>query len=295
MFEPSIEAPDFAGIKAWINSKPLKIEDLRGKVVLVDFWSYTCINCQRTLPYLKKWHEKYAKDGLVIIGVHSPEFGFEKDVENVKKAVKELGIEYAVAVDSDMKTWDEYSNRYWPAKYLVNKDGYVAYLQFGEGAYGQTEAAIQGQLGIKKALGKEEYPDYLFDQSPETYTGFLKNLGLGSGLACDKDGCNVYIDSGDHEMDVIYPHGQWSQEKDYLELKKSPGILFYRFNAREVNMVVEPLEKAEAEIFVDGKKADKIRMDEPRMYNVFKDKKYGDRELSVTFNGKVRVYVYTFG
>jgi thiol-disulfide isomerase/thioredoxin len=295
MFEPSIKAPEFEGIKEWINSKPLTIEELKGKVVLVDFWSYTCVNCLRALPYLKELHKKYAKDGLVIIGVHSPEFSFEKDVSKVKKAVKELGIEYAVAVDSDMKTWDSYANRYWPAKYLINREGYVAYLYFGEGAYGQTEMAIQNQLGVKKPLGKETYPDYMFDQSPETYTGFIKNEGLGSGLACDKDGCNVYIDPGDHEMDFVYPHGQWVQEKEYLELKRTPGSLDYRFNAREVNMVIEPLEKAEASILVDGKKAGKIKIDEAGMYNVFKDKKYGDRELSVTFNGKVRVYAYTFG
>ncbi len=295
MFDPSVKAPELEGIKAWINSKPLTIEELKGKVVLVDFWSYTCINCLRTIPYLKAWHDKYSKDGLVIIGVHSPEFSFEKDVENVKKAVKELGIEYAVAVDSDMKTWDTYANRYWPAKYIINRDGYVAYLHFGEGSYGQTEMAIQGQLGVKKSIGKEQHPDYLFDQSPETYTGFAKNYGLGSGLACDKDGCNVYMDPGEHGMNIVYPHGQWVQESEYLELKKAPGILNYRFSAREANMVIEPLEKCDADIFVDGKKAGKLKIDQGKMYNVFSDKKYGDHELSVTFNGKVRVYAYTFG
>jgi len=295
MFEPSVKTPELEGIKAWINSKPLTMDQLKGKVVLIDFWSYTCVNCLRTLPYLKAWHEKYAKNGLVIIGVHSPEFSFEKDVESVRKAVKELGIEYAVAVDSDMETWNAFSNGYWPAKYIINQDGYVAYLHFGEGAYGQTEAAIQEQLGVKKPLGKEAHPDYMFDQSPETYAGFGKNLGLGSGLACDKDGCNIYIDLGEHDMNVIYPHGQWVQEKEYLELQKAPGILAYRFTAREANMVIEPLEKCDADIFVDGKAAGKIKLDKAGMYNVFKDKKYGDHELSVTFSGKVRVYAYTFG
>lgn len=291
-----MRAPEFQGIRAWINTKPLTMRALKGKVVLVDFWTYTCINCIRTLPYLKKWHEKYAKKGLVIIGVHSPEFDFEKDVDNVSAAVKAAGIEYPVAVDSDMGTWNAYSNRYWPAKYLIDKQGYVAYIHFGEGGYEQTEKAIQSRLGTRAKAEKAAQQAYKFGQSPETYAGFTKNYGLGSGMACDDKGCNAYIDPGEHTLNTIYPHGRWEQEGEYLELEEAPGKLAYRFNAREVNMVMEPVGAvAKAEVFIDGKKKATLKIDGPRMYTVFKDKKYGEHELDVVFQDPVRVYAYTFG
>jgi thiol-disulfide isomerase/thioredoxin len=289
-------APEFAGIKAWINSGPLTMDGLKGKVVLVDFWTYTCINCTRSIPYLKRWHERYSKKGLVVVGVHSPEFGFEGDVENVRRAVKELGIGYPVAADSERESWDAFTNQYWPAKYLIDKEGDVQYVHFGEGGYAQTEARIQELLGIDEKLGKEEFAGYAFDQSPETYAGFGANDGLGSGLACDDSGCDRYVDSGEHDRDVIYPDGEWVQEKDFLELTKAPGKIGYRFNARQVNVVVEPLEKgASAEVLIDGKNPQKITLDAPRAYTVFQDKKYLEGELSIAFKGKVRIYTFTFG
>jgi thiol-disulfide isomerase/thioredoxin len=296
MFDFKIKTPEFKGIKAWINSKPLKIEKLKGKVVLIDFWTYTCINCIRSTPFLKKWHEKYSKKGLVIIGVHSPEFQFEKNVKNVQKAVKELGIKYPVAVDSNMETWRAFDNMYWPAKYIINKEGFIVDVNFGEGHYSKTESTLQQLLGISKKREKEPYMGYMFDQSPETYAGFARNTGLGSGLVCDKSGCNAYVDQNEHLLNVIYPDGRWEQEKEYLELKKAPGKLSYRFNAREVNMVMAPVgKKSKADIFINNRKKKSITIDKSIMYNVFKDKKYGDRELSIVFHGKVRVYVYTFG
>jgi hypothetical protein len=204
---------------------------------------------------LKKWHEKYSKHGLVIVGVHTPEFGFEKKLENVKREVKKLGIGYPVALDPDMKTWDAYDNHYWPAKFLVDKDGFISYVHFGEGNYGQTEMAIQMALGIRKKIEKDSFPGYLFDQSPETYAGYGRNFGLGSGLICDKSGCNVYVDPGDHVVNTIYPAGQWVQEKEYIELKKLPGKVSYKFNAREANVVMSPVGKpVNATIFIDNKK-----------------------------------------
>ena len=289
-------APEFEGISAWINTKPLSMEKLRGKVVLIDFWTYTCINCLRTLPYIKKWHEKYSKKGLVIVGVHTPEFRFEADPENVKAAVKELGIKYPVALDADMQTWEAFDNHYWPAKFLIDKEGFVSYVHFGEGGYEQTEKGIQKALGIKDKLEEEKPLGYMFDQSPESYAGFAKCVGLGSGLVCDQSGCSVYIDPGDHAMNTIYPNGQWVQEKEYIELKKAPGTIAYRFNARQVNIVMEPVqEPADAEIYIDGKKTGRITIDEPKTYTVFIGPKYGDRELSMVFFGNVRVYALTFG
>ncbi|MEW6749270.1 MAG: redoxin domain-containing protein [Candidatus Micrarchaeota archaeon] len=291
-----VRAPELEGIIAWLNSGPLTLESLKGKVVLIDFWTYTCINCRRTLPHLMDWHKRYAKDGLVIIGVHSPEFEFEKSVQNVKSAVKRLGIGYPVAVDSDMATWRRFDNHYWPAKYLIDRNGFISHAYFGEGNYNETEMMIQEALGKKTRITKEEPLSYLFDQSPEAYAGFSKNSGLGSGLVCDKSGCNVYIDPGDHTLNVIYPHGQWMQEREYLELKKGPGKISYKFNAREANVVLAPLGKpVNADVYVDGKKSKPIKIDHPDMYNVFKDGSYKDRELEVVFDQPVRLYAFTFG
>ncbi|MFH0737262.1 MAG: redoxin domain-containing protein [Candidatus Micrarchaeota archaeon] len=295
-FIAKIPAREFQGITSWINSGPISIKDLKGKVVLLEFWTYTCINCLRTLSHVKGWHEKYSKDGLVVIGVHSPEFEFEKSVANVKKAVERLGIRYPVAVDSDMSSYDAYDAQCWPARFMIDKEGFLCYVQFGEGNYSQTETEIQTQLGVSKKMEKEEYSGYMFDQSPEEYAGFAKNSGIGSGLACDKDGCNVYIDPGPHERDVIYPHGRWVQEKDYLELKKAPGKVSYRFNAREANVVLVPLgNPVKADVFINEKKIGEVTVDSPRMYTVFRDKDYAIRELALIFNGPVRVYAFTFG
>ena len=140
------QAAEITRIDAWINSDPLKISDLRGQVVLIDFWTYTCVNCVRTLPYLREWHAKYADHGLVMIGVHTPEFEFEKDFANVKKAVEDFEIEWAVALDNDYGTWRAYENRYWPAKYLIDQNGVVRYTHFGEGAYAETEETIRRLL-----------------------------------------------------------------------------------------------------------------------------------------------------
>ncbi len=296
MFQPRVRAAEFAGIKAWINSKPLRIEGLRGKVVLVDFWTFSCINCLRTIPHLKRWHAKYKSKGLVIVGVHTPEFEFEKDPEKVKEAVKKLGITYPVAMDNAMETWEAYDNHYWPAKFLVDKDGFVSYVHFGEGNYAQTEMAIQMALGIKRVVDKDESTAYMFDQSPETYAGFGRNFGLGSGLVCDKSGCNVYVDPGDHVLNTVYPEGQWVQEKEYIELKKAPGSVSYRFNAREANVVMSPVDrKVKADVYIDGRKTQTVTVEESTMYNVFRDKRYGEHEMKLVFSGKARVYVYTFG
>jgi thiol-disulfide isomerase/thioredoxin len=296
LFTPRIRAPEFAGIITWLNSSPMTMEGLKGKVVLIDFWTYTCVNCLRTLPYVKKWHEKYAKDGLVVIGVHTPEFEFEKSAQNVKKAADRFGLAYPIALDNEVKTWEAFANQCWPAKFLIDKEGYLVYAQFGEGQYAQTEEEIMSYLEIKKKTEKEEFPSYMFDQSPETYTGFEKNFGLGSGLACDKDGCNVYMDPGEHEINTVYPHGQWVQEADYIELKKAPGKLSIRFNAREVNVVMVPLgAPVKASVFIDDKKAGEVTVDSPRMYTVYKEKNYSQKDISLIFDGNVRVYAFTFG
>ncbi|MBN3804029.1 thioredoxin family protein [Paraburkholderia sp. Ac-20336] len=142
-------APEFTGITQWLNSEPLKLQQLRGKVVLVDFWTYSCINCANTLPYVKSWNQKYKDQGLTVIGVHTPEYPFERDTGNVKTAIKRLGISYPVAQDNQYATWNAYNNQYWPAFYLIDKKGQIVYSHFGEGDYAQTEAKIQALLARK--------------------------------------------------------------------------------------------------------------------------------------------------
>ena len=182
-------AAEVEGIAAWINSQPLTIEELRGKVVLVDFWTYTCINCIRTFPYLKLWHSRYADDGLVILGIHTPEFEFEKDYDNVAQATKDNGIIWPVAQDNDYTTWRNYSNQYWPAKYLIDRDGVVRYQHFGEGAYAETEERIRQYLEEAGAdlsddplvLPSDQAVDPIFlrtrsaEVTPELYAGYERN------------------------------------------------------------------------------------------------------------------------
>ena len=139
-------APDFVGIDRWLNSPPLSMEELRGKVVLIDFWTYSCINCERTLPYVRNWHEKYSDRGLVVVGVHSPEFEFEKDLDNVKEAIVRLGVSWPVATDNQFRTWRSYENRWWPHKFLIDQDGQIRYHHIGEGAYEETELHIRNLL-----------------------------------------------------------------------------------------------------------------------------------------------------
>ncbi|AMO93428.1 ahpC/TSA family protein [Collimonas fungivorans] len=143
-------APEFTGIEKWLNSEPLTMQQLRGKVVLVDFWTYTCINCIHTLPYVKSWHQKYKDQGLVVVGVHTPEYPFERNTDNVKTAIKRFDIGFPVAQDNRYATWTAYNNQYWPAFYLVNKKGQIVYTHFGEGKYAETEAAIQALLAQKE-------------------------------------------------------------------------------------------------------------------------------------------------
>ena len=177
-------APEFAGIVDWENSPPLTVSSLRGKVVLVDFWTYSCINCQRTIPFLRQWWDKYKGEGFVIVGVHSPEFDFEKNIGNVKRAAKDYGVTWPIAVDSNMATWNAYSNHYWPAEYLIDKSGHIRHSHFGEGEYDVTERAIQALLSeggksVPKTLASAD-PGITADagaQTPETYAGSARGDG----------------------------------------------------------------------------------------------------------------------
>lgn len=215
-------APELVGIAEWINSNPLTMESLRGKVVLVDFWTYSCINCIRTQPYLNAWHEKYENDWLVVLGIHAPEFSFEKLVKNVEKAVREAGIKYPVALDNDFATWNAYDNKYWPAKYLIDQNGNIVYKHFGEGEYAETEQKIQELLWAKKELEKEQEKSWL-TKTPETY--------LGSARA-------------ENKVDAIQSVNQWSLSNnwettaEYIQSMSDTSRLTLRFAAKKVFLVV---------------------------------------------------------
>ena len=261
-------AEELVGIKAWINSQPLKIKDLRGKVVLVDFWTYTCVNCIRTFPFVKLWHAKYADDGLVILGVHTPEFAFEKKLENVRQAVGDNGIGWAVALDNDYATWRAYENQYWPAKYLIDQDGIIRYTHFGEGAYTETELKIRELLEESGADLSELNPDmpdsqpldpgFLRDRSAqptrELYAGWERGFrdaafGAGGYVADSRyygarDTLVTYDDSGDQFSDLIYLQGPWYNGPESLKHgRETTGFDDYislKYSAKSVNAVIKP-------------------------------------------------------
>ena len=268
-------APELQGIVGWVNTEPLMIQDLKGKVVLVDFWTYTCINCIRTIPYLKLWHAKYVDDGLVILGVHTPEFDFEKKAENVRNAVDEYGIGWAVAQDNDYATWNAYRNRYWPAKYLIDKDGIIRYTHFGEGAYTETEGKIRELLEEAGANLDELNPElpnnqpldptYKSDRTArltrELYGGWERGYPqamFGGGYVANEeyyiegDMVVSYADEEEHKRDVIYLQGDWLNARESLrharETTEFEDHIALNFSAKTVNAVIKP-EGEDAEPF----------------------------------------------
>ena len=271
-------APELVGTQEWINSNPLMLADLKGKVVLIDFWTFTCVNCIRTLPYLKLWHSKYADDGLVIIGVHTPEFDHEKVLENVQNAVERYSVDWAVVQDNDFATWRAYKNRYWPAKYLIDKDGVIRYTHFGEGAYIETEHQIRDLLeeaGADLSVLNPSLPDnqpldpgYLKDRSAgltrELYAGYERGssdlIFGGGGFVGDQDyygslgNVVVYEDTDEHESHLLYLQGPWMTTQESLEHARETSdfedYIALRFAAKSANAVMSPEGKGDDEPFI---------------------------------------------
>jgi thiol-disulfide isomerase/thioredoxin len=222
-------APELQGVTGWINTKPFTLASLQGKVVLIDFWTYTCVNCIRTFPYLRQWHEKYSDKGLVIVGVHSPEFEFEKNRENVIKAAQTHGLSYRIVQDNDFQTWKAYDNHYWPAKFLIDKNGVVRYSHFGEGQYPETEAKIRALLteagfslaGVKVGTDPGPmsvapvFPGPDTSQTRELYAGYRRAASFGERYVAHleyykaRDTAIPYTDPGNHRNHLIYLQGQW--------------------------------------------------------------------------------------
>lgn len=247
------QAPPLLGATQWLNSPPLTTEMLRGKVVLVDFWTYSCINCLRTLPYLKAWDAKYREQGLVIIGVHAPEFAFEKDQHNVEQAIHDLGITYPVAMDNDYAIWNAYKNEYWPAHYLIDAQGQIRHQHFGEGAYQQTEQMIQtllkeahnGQLRVSADLvqvaGSGAAAAAMTDKtgrSPETYLGYTRQQNFSSPELLTKDGAHQYSTPKLLKLNQWALQGDWQIGGQSILLKKSGGTISYRFYGRDLHLVL---------------------------------------------------------
>ncbi|WP_186184385.1 cytochrome c biogenesis protein DipZ [Burkholderia gladioli] len=249
------DAPSLAGATEWLNSPPLTNASLRGKVVLVDFWTYSCINCLRTLPYVKAWARKYRNDGLVVIGVHAPEFAFERDIGNVKKATHDLGVTYPVAIDNGYSIWRAFNNEYWPAHYFIDAQGRVRYHHFGEGDYVQSERAIQQllveaghpdaaqvPLGIDgpAASGAQAAADNADMRSPETYVGYARaeNFSSPGGQLHDRE--HDYAAPAQPGLDDWGLAGAWTVAEQQATLAKPGGRIVYRFHARDLHLVLGP-------------------------------------------------------
>ncbi len=244
-------APSLDGAVTWINSPPLTMAQLKGKVVLVDFWTYSCINCLRSLPYVKAWASRYGKDGLVVIGVHSPEFAFEKDIANVRKAVRDLGITYPVAVDNDFKIWRAFKNSYWPAHYFIDAQGRLRFYHFGEGEYARSEEVIRrllaeahpgmelgGKLDFKGGTGVEA-PGQDDKQSPETYIGYARAEGSVSQPDMVRNQPATYT-AQLRALNDWGLTGRWTVGRESATLDKAGGRIAYRFHARDLHLVLSP-------------------------------------------------------
>jgi thiol-disulfide isomerase/thioredoxin len=328
------KAPEFEKVTGYINTKPISLADLKGKVVLVDFWTYSCINCIRTIPYLADWNEKYADKGLVIVGVHAPEFEFEKNTDNVKEAVKRFGIKYPVIQDNDKGTWNAYENRYWPRKYLVDNEGYIRYDHIGEGGYAETEKTIQSLLQERNAqLGPPSSNNSIATEitttttttttpknvqsvdpskinSPELYFGYQfarAPLGNPEGFKPDQtvDYSVADIDS-DIKPNIIYLDGRWKNNEDNMELQSETGRIALVYSAKSVNMVAGG--NGEVTVSEDGStlvskyrggdlsEEGKFAIDGQRLYNLSMHDDYGAHSIVIDIKGKgFQAYTFTFG
>ncbi|MES2961654.1 MAG: redoxin family protein [Pseudomonadota bacterium] len=293
-------APEIAGIDKWINSKELKISDLKGKVVLIDFWTYSCINCLRTLPHLIELQKKYSSKGFVIIGIHSPEFDFEKDQKNVELAVERFKIEYPVALDNNLKTWDNYKNHYWPAHYLINKEGKVVYTHFGEGKYEDMENNIAALLGINLIKSDRIADKKISNQivTPETY------LGLERGE-------NNYNKSANLTFPKLLPNhgwalqGDWKNFQQFIESKKDGDALRLNFTARKVFLVMAGAngKTVKASVYFNGAKISSgvdvkdgiVTVSDSRLYELLNLPKIRNGLLEIKADGPgLQAYAFTF-
>ena len=315
------KAPNLVGIEHYLNTTPEELtKEIEKSVVLYDIWTYSCINCIRTLPYITSWDEKYSDQGLLIIGIHSPEFEFEKNPENVKIAIEKYNINYPVVLDNDMKTWKAFENNYWPRKYIADHEGNIRYDHIGEGGYQETEKIIQQLLderanafGVKTSpiislVSIEEFEHTLF-RTPELYFGykFAQNRNqLGSQEGFQPSRTVTYTEPTNIELNKFYPIGNWKNHEDGMELTTLNGSIKLSFNAKEVNIVTE--NNAQLEIFLDGVpltekysgtdivSGNQLIVSDPGMYNIINSDTSISHIMEIQIKGKgFQAFTFTFG
>ncbi len=302
-------APELIPGGAWFNSEPLTLAELKGTVVLIDFWTYSCINCQRTLPYLREWYEKYKDEGLVIIGVHAPEFEFEKNPKNVQQANTDFGVMYPVMQDNDFATWRAYDNHYWPAKYLVDKNGTIRYTHFGEGEYDETEQMIQELLretGSQVSTEHIDNPEYrTYARTPELYLGYARIEYLASPERVIQDQRITFTAPNQLPKNSFAYQGDWSVMPEYAEPSKNAQLLL-NFEAKEVFLVARPKngQTGEMKVLLDNQlqafgadnENGSVTVDSDRLYKLIQLPSPGRHELKIEFqDDNLEVYAFTFG
>ena len=326
-FQPSLgdegAMPELDGAIGWLNSAPLSRQSLRGRVVLVNFWTYTCINSLRPLPYVKSWAAKYKDAGLVVIGVHTPEFTFEHEPMNVENAARTLNVTFPVAIDSKTRIWQSFNNQAWPAQYLVDAKGRIRYHHFGEGDYGEIERAIQellkenGAAGLASGttsvsgVGIEAAPDWADEQSPETYIGYRRTQNFTSQEKVNRDSIQTFSAPGKLSLNHWGLSGLWNVNAESAVLQEVPGKIVFRFHSRDLNLVLAPAKDGKPVRFVvrldgaapsgncgvdtapDG--SGEIR--EPRLYQLIRQKgPIVDRTFEIEFlDLGVQTLDFTFG
>lgn len=314
--------PEMAGAAGWLNSAPLSKQQLRGKVILVNFWTYTCINSIRPLPYVRNWAAKYESAGLVIVGVHSPEFSFEREPRNVEQATSHLNVRFPVAIDSSHRIWDAFHNEYWPAQYLVDAKGRIRYHHFGEGDYGEIERHIQDLLKENGAnvtasdaasdsgIGIEAAPDWAHAKSPETYIGYRQAENFSSERVA-KDSVKSYNVPSKLSLNHWGLAGSWNVNGESALLQNAPGKVVFRFHSRDLHLVMAPAKDGKPARFVvrlDGaapgeNSGSDITRDgsgtirEPRLYQLIRQKgSIVDRTFEIEFlDPGVQALDFTFG
>jgi cytochrome c biogenesis protein CcdA/thiol-disulfide isomerase/thioredoxin len=277
----------------WFNTEPLTLRELRGKVVLLDFWTYSCINCLRTLPHLRAWDEAYRDEGLVILGVHSPEFAFEHEASNVGEAIERLGIRYPVVQDNDFGTWRNYGNQYWPAKYMIDRRGHVRYVHFGEGAYDETEALIRKLLGahdVQETDVVELRPSGY--NTPESYLGH-RRIARYSGTALRHDRWADYaFPTRALALDGLSYAGRWRVEDERIVAGRDARLRLH-FQANDVYLVLGG--EGDVRVLIDGQPTRTVRVDGYRLYTLRESAKHVDALLELRFAPGVQAYAFTFG
>ena len=327
------KAPDLTQISGYLNTpnnnQPIHLANYKGKVVLIDFWTYSCINCIRTIPYLNDWYSKYADKGFVIIGVHSPEFEFEKNYDNVKTAVQKFGIIYPVVLDNNLGTWNAYGNQYWPRHYLIDAQGYIREDHIGEGGYAETEKTIQSLLAERAALDglkqisfstktaptinskSLQYIDLSKQTTPELYLGYsYARSPLGNSQNFEPEQTVTYTIPSNTNLqpNVVYLDGQWKNNRDNIELQGNSGSIILTYYAKAVNIVASgkgqtgtvtedgnskiPIKSIGTDLNKDGK----FILNGQRLYNLALHDNYGVHSIIINVKGKgFQLYTFTFG